>query len=151
MAQLTNSQPSATPQTSKDEHSRRKARFRILQDGTHEHNLVDMRTKVTISDTLRNLIKPKWQKQQDRNAEEAMKASRSRMLTVQQFRYTSIPMAEVVSWYLHRFKRGTRSPFSTQSVTHFMLGRCGLCAIPETLLISSTSLTNKVFILSILA
>jgi hypothetical protein len=39
MAQVTNS---TTHQTGKDEAPRRKARFRILPDGKHEHNLVDV-------------------------------------------------------------------------------------------------------------
>jgi hypothetical protein len=67
MAQVTNS---TVPQAGEDENSRRKASFTILPDGKHEHNLVDVRTEVTVSDTLRNLIKGKWQKQQDQNVEE---------------------------------------------------------------------------------
>lgn len=63
-------QPRTAPQTSEDENRPRKARFRCLLEGNHEHNLVDTRTKATISDTLLNLMKAKWQKPQDQNADE---------------------------------------------------------------------------------
>lgn len=62
-------QLSAAPQASGGENSRQKALFRVLPDGKHEHHLIDMRTNVTVSDTLRNFIKTIWQKQQDHNAE----------------------------------------------------------------------------------
>lgn len=62
-------QLSAAPQASGGENSRQKAPFGVLPDGKHEHHLVDVRTEVTVSDTLRNFIKAIWQKQQDQNAE----------------------------------------------------------------------------------
>jgi hypothetical protein len=81
MAQVTNSQPSTVPQTGADDICRRKACFTILLDGMHEHYLVDMRTEVTIFDTLRNIIKTTWKKQQSdsqevgRNADSNAEAS----------------------------------------------------------------------------
>lgn len=70
MAQVTIGQRYTAPQTNEDENHGRNARFTILPGGKHEHNLADMRIEVTISDTLRNLIKAKWKKEQVQNAEE---------------------------------------------------------------------------------
>jgi protein-serine/threonine kinase len=69
MAPAMYDQLSAAPQASGGGNSRQKAPFRVLPDGKHEHHLVDVRTEVTVSDTLRNFIKAIWQKQQDQNAE----------------------------------------------------------------------------------
>ncbi|KAL5313331.1 hypothetical protein ACEPPN_019064 [Leptodophora sp. 'Broadleaf-Isolate-01'] len=69
MAPAIYDQLSAVPQASRGENSRQKASFRVLPDGTHEHHLINLRTEVTVSDTLRNFIKAIWQKQQDHNVE----------------------------------------------------------------------------------
>ncbi len=58
-----------SPQASGGENFRQKASFRVLPDGKHEHHLINLRTEVTASDTLRNFIKAVWQKQQAHNVE----------------------------------------------------------------------------------
>ncbi|KAF8860502.1 kinase-like protein [Acephala macrosclerotiorum] len=66
MAQVTNSQPSIASQTrilasiqDEDENARRRARFKVLSGGNHEHHLIDMRTEVGISEDLLNCIRTK--------------------------------------------------------------------------------------------
>ena len=69
MAPAMYDQLSVSPQASGGENFRQKASFRVLPDGKHEHHLINLRTEVTASDTLRNFIKAIWQKQQDQNAQ----------------------------------------------------------------------------------
>ena len=69
MALAVYDQLSAAPQASGGENSRKKASFRVLPDGKHEHHLINLRTEVTVSDALRIFIKAIWQKQQDHNVE----------------------------------------------------------------------------------
>jgi protein-serine/threonine kinase len=65
MAQVTNGPNPTAPQiTETESYRRRKVRFGILPDGKHEHSLVNIRTEITIAETLRNLIREKWKKRQ---------------------------------------------------------------------------------------
>jgi protein-serine/threonine kinase len=69
MAPAMYDQLSAAPQASGGENFPQKASCRVLPEGKHEHHLINLRTEVTVSDTLRNFIKAIWQKQQDHNVE----------------------------------------------------------------------------------
>ena len=63
MAPAMYDQLSVSPQASGGENFRQKASFRVLPDGKHEHHLISLQTEVTVSDTLRNIIKTIWKKQ----------------------------------------------------------------------------------------
>lgn len=78
MAQMTKGQSSTTLQiTEIKNYPHQKVRFEVLPDGKHEHNLVSIRTEVTITDTLRNLIKAKWKKWQGQHGGEVGGINRS--------------------------------------------------------------------------